>query len=55
MYKPISDWIAFILKIIGGIGAFLLIAYTAKEHFFYDLSSLAAISLLLLVAFTFPS
>jgi hypothetical protein len=51
--KPISDWIALVLKIMGGIGAFLLIAYAAKEHFFYDLSSLAAISLLLLVAFAF--
>lgn len=51
--KPISDWIALVLKIMGGIGAFLLIVYAAKEHFFYDLSSLAAISLLLLVAFAF--
>ena len=38
---------------MGGCGAFLLFAYSAKEHFFYDLSSLAAVSLLLLVAFGF--
>ena len=51
--KKISDWITLFLKIMGGCGAFLLFAYSAKEHFFYDLSSLAAVSLLLLVAFGF--
>jgi hypothetical protein len=51
--KQISDWITLLLKIMGGYGAFLLIAYSAQEHFFYDLSSLAAVSLLLLVAFGF--
>jgi hypothetical protein len=51
--KKVSDWITLFLKIMGGYGAFLLFAYSAQEHFFYDLSSLAAVSLLLLVAFGF--
>jgi len=51
--KLISDFVTLILKIACGLGGLLLVAYAAKEHFFYDLSSLAAASLLLLVAFAF--
>lgn len=51
--KLISDWITLLLKIGGGIGALLLVAYAAKEHFFYDLTSFATVSLLLLMALAF--
>jgi hypothetical protein len=51
--KQISDWLTLSLKVAGGIGGFLLVAYAARERFFYDLSSLAALSLLLLVVLLF--
>lgn len=51
--KRISDWITLILKAAAGLGGFLLVAYAAKEHFFYDLSSLAAVALLLVVSVVF--
>jgi hypothetical protein len=51
--KQVSDWITLLLKITSGSGALLLVIYAAKEHFFYDLSSLAAITLLLLAVLAF--
>src|SRR5690348_13644756 len=44
---------SLVLRISTGIGGFVLLAYAVKEGFFYDVSSLAAISALLFVAVSF--
>jgi hypothetical protein len=51
--KPFTDFLPIVGKISALIGGVLLVGYAAKEHFFYDLSSIAAISLLLLTFFIF--
>jgi hypothetical protein len=51
--KQISDWFALLLKMAAAFGALPLVLYAFKEHFYYDLSSLAAVGLLVLVAFAF--
>lgn len=51
--KQISDWFALLLKMAPAFGALPLVLYAFKEHFYYDLSSLAAVGLLVLVAFAF--
>lgn len=51
--KQISDWMTLILKAATGFGGFVLVTYAAKEHFFYDLSSLAAVALLLVAGLAF--
>jgi hypothetical protein len=42
-----------VLQIAALLGGILLVSYAAKERFFYDLSSITAISLLFLTFFTF--
>lgn len=51
--KALNDVLPFVAKIAAFIGGALLVCYAAKEHFFYDVSSIAAISLLFITFFAF--
>jgi hypothetical protein len=51
--KSLADLLPLLVKIAAFIGGALLVGYAAKEHFFYDLSSIAAISLLFITFFAF--
>jgi hypothetical protein len=46
--KPFGDLLPLVMKTAALLGGILLVGYAAKEKFFYDLSSIAAISLLLI-------
>jgi hypothetical protein len=51
--KPFTDLVPIVMTIAAFLGGILLVGYAAKEHFFYDLSSIAALSLLFIIVFTF--
>jgi hypothetical protein len=51
--KPLTDLLPLVVKVAAFIGGALLVGYAAKEHFFYDLSSIAAIILLFITFFSF--
>src|ERR1700730_3867953 len=51
--KPLTDLLPLVVKTTAFIGGVLLIGYATKEHFFYDLSSISVITLLIIIFFTF--
>ena len=51
--KPFTELLPHAVQIAAFIGGALLVGYAVKEHFFYDLSSIAAIALLFITFFSF--
>jgi hypothetical protein len=49
----VSALIALLLKVSTGLGGMIPVIYAAKEGFFYDVSSFAAVAVLLVVLLTF--
>ena len=51
--KLLTDLLPFVVKMAAFIGGALLIGYASKERFFYDLSSISVITLLIITFFSF--
>jgi hypothetical protein len=51
--KPLNDLLLLVVKLAAFIGGALLIGYASKERFFYDLSSISVITLLIITFFVF--
>jgi hypothetical protein len=51
--KPFTELLPRAAQIAAFMGGALLVGYAVKEHFFYDLSSIAAITLLFITFFAF--
>src|SRR5690348_9334280 len=51
--KPFTDLLPTVVKMAAFIGGALLIGYASKEHFFYDISSISVLALLIIVFISF--